>query len=70
MTGETRSSNFPVTTNALQRLTPGGGADAFVTKLNPTRPGRRPWSIPPTWEAVRGGDTGYGIAVDSPAMPT
>jgi hypothetical protein len=33
--GETESADFPVTSGALQNSYGGGGADAFVTKVNP-----------------------------------
>ncbi|HZT60121.1 MAG TPA: SBBP repeat-containing protein, partial [Pyrinomonadaceae bacterium] len=32
--GDTASTNFPVTANAFQKTSGGGGLDAFVTKLN------------------------------------
>ena len=61
VTGETRSNNFPVT-NALQSMYAGGGADAFVTELNETGSGL----VYSTYlGGSTGGDTGYGIAVDS-----
>ena len=38
LTGKTNSSNFPVTATALQTVL-AGGTDAYVIKLNPSRPG-------------------------------
>ena len=38
LTGYTRSQDFPTTRNALQ-TSPRGGSDAFVVKLNTSRPG-------------------------------
>src|SRR5260370_26922648 len=55
------SSNFPTTAGAVQP-TSGGGADAFVTKLNPLG------SAPLVYSTYLGGsgvDEGTGIAVDA-----
>jgi hypothetical protein len=60
LTGYTESSNFPITSGALQP-TRGGVVDAFVTKLNPTG------SSPLVYSTYLGGvnyDEGFGIAVD------
>ncbi len=58
LTGQTESSNFP-TLNAL-RPAPGGGADAFVVKLNPAGSALAYG----TYLGGLGADSGYGIAVD------
>jgi hypothetical protein len=59
VTGVTFSSNFPTTTGALQTSS-GGGADAFVSKLNAT-------GTALLYSTFLGGsstDQGTGIAVD------
>ena len=60
VTGKTGSSNFPVTSGALQ-TTAGGSGDAFVTKLNAAGSAL-------VYSTYLGGtgtnDAGYGIAVD------
>src|SRR5260370_25806028 len=72
LTGETLSSNFPVTPGAVQQkhagqpgtitgiLAPGAVPDAFVVKLNPS--GQIVYS---TYLGGAGPDVGLGIAVDS-----
>jgi hypothetical protein len=39
VTGTTNSTNFPVTTNAMQSTFGGGNSDAFVAMINPSRSG-------------------------------
>lgn len=59
VTGFTESGDFPTTAGAFQRGF-GGGADVFVTKLNPT-------GTALVYSTFLGGgsrDDGYGIAVD------
>jgi len=63
LTGYTSSSDFPTTSGALQTTYGGGGADAFVTKLNPTGSGL----VFSTLLGGTGDDDGIGIAVDSTA---
>jgi hypothetical protein len=61
VTGETDSSNFPITTGAFQ-TTSGGSGDTFVTKLNPT-------GAALVYSTYLGGndfEQGGGIAVDTP----
>jgi hypothetical protein len=61
VTGQTESTNFPVTPGAFQP-TSGGGSDAFVTKLNPAG------SAPLIYSSYLGGnslDVGFGIAADA-----
>ncbi|MDP1879849.1 MAG: SBBP repeat-containing protein, partial [Parachlamydiaceae bacterium] len=63
VTGETRSSNFPVTAGAFQ-ITKSGGTgndDSFVTKLNSTGTAL----IYSTYLGGTAGDTGEDIKVDS-----
>src|SRR5438128_829237 len=60
VTGCTNSINFPTTPDAFQ-TTSGGGADAFVTKLNPTGSGL----VYSTYLGGSGDEEGKGIAVDS-----
>src|SRR2546425_25092 len=60
VTGFTNSMNFPTTLVAF-RTTSGGGAHAFVTKLNPTGSGL----VYSTYLGGSSNDRGLGIAVDS-----
>ncbi len=60
ITGDTSSSNFPVTAGVLQP-TFGGVADAFVTKLNPNG-ATLDFS---TYLGGNGSDIGYGIAINA-----
>ena len=60
ITGDTSSSNFPVTAGVLQS-TFGGVADAFVTKLNPSGTALD-FS---TYLGGNGFDIGYGIAINA-----
>ncbi|MCS1352160.1 SBBP repeat-containing protein [Mechercharimyces sp. CAU 1602] len=60
VTGETGSTQFPVSTNAFQSQYPGGDASAFVSKLNAT-------GTSLVFSSYLGGnqnDFGNGIAVD------
>src|SRR5216683_2256933 len=59
VTGETSSTNFP-TKNPSQSAS-GGGADAFVAKLDPTGS----TLVYSTYLGGSGGESGNGIAVDS-----
>lgn len=60
VTGDTSSSNFPVTAGALQ-TTFGGVADAFVAKLNPSGTAFE-FS---TYLGGNGSDIGFGIATNA-----
>ena len=60
VTGDTFSTNFPTTAGAFQTAL-GGGADAFVTKLNATGTGL----VYSTYLGGSGFDHGSGIAVDA-----
>ena len=60
VTGTTSSTDFPTTVGAKQTAS-GGNSDAFVTKLNPTGTALA-YS---TYLGGTGGETGYGIAVDT-----
>lgn len=60
VTGQTDSTNFPTNGTAPQN-SPGGGIDAFVTKLNPSGTG----SVYSTYLGGNGDDIGLGIALDS-----
>jgi hypothetical protein len=74
ITGGTDSSNFPVTTGAVQQTFGGGSAgcltaglacgDAFVAKLDPTQPGTASL-VYSTYLGGTGDDLGLGIAVDT-----
>jgi hypothetical protein len=57
--GQTSSTNFPVTANALQP-TLGGGSDAFISKFSPA--GDLVWS---TYFGGSGNDSAAGVAIDS-----
>jgi hypothetical protein len=59
VTGSTNSTGFPTTAGAFQ-TTYGGGADAFVTKLNAAGSAL----VYSTYLGGSGGDAGNGIAVD------
>jgi hypothetical protein len=66
VTGQTYSTNFPVTPGAFQKACPRCGKyeqyhDAFVTKFNPTGSAL----FYSTYLGGNGGNAGYGIAVDS-----
>jgi hypothetical protein len=58
--GTTNSADFPVTAGALQTRYADGGADAFVTKLNPTGTAR----VYSTLLGGSGADNGNSVAVD------
>ncbi|MFY9822556.1 MAG: SBBP repeat-containing protein [Thermoanaerobaculia bacterium] len=61
LTGETASTTFPgVNATSIQPANAGGGADAFVTKINPTGSA----IVYSTFLGGSGGDAGLGIAVD------
>jgi hypothetical protein len=60
VTGETMSSNFPITPGAFQTAL-AGSENAFVTKLNPAGTAL----IYSTYLGGSGQDSAYGIAVDS-----
>ncbi len=60
VTGETRSTDFPTTPEALQ-TTLGGASDAFVTKLDPTGSGL----LYSTYLGGSAGDRSFAIAVDT-----
>ena len=59
VTGDTRSTNFPITAGAFQ-TTLGGSAGAFVTKLNPAGSAL----VYSTYLGGSNNDDGKGIAVD------
>ncbi|MBB3128651.1 putative repeat protein (TIGR01451 family) [Paenibacillus rhizosphaerae] len=59
VTGQTQSTNFPVTNGALQTLL-GGGSDAFVTKLNADGSAL----VYSTYLGGSSGDVGNAIIVD------
>ena len=62
--GQTNSTNFPVTSNALQSTlgsTPANGADAFLTKLNPSGTAL----LYSTYLGGNGHDFANGVAVDA-----
>jgi len=60
VTGFTQSTNFPTTSGAFQ-TTPGGGSDAFVTKLNAAGSAL----VYSTYLGGSGTDQGLTVAVDS-----
>ncbi len=61
ITGETSSTNFPVTANAYQANFGGGTNDAFVSALNPTGSAL----FFSTYFGGASGDSGNGIGLDS-----
>jgi Abnormal spindle-like microcephaly-assoc'd, ASPM-SPD-2-Hydin/Beta-propeller repeat/Cep192 domain 4 len=63
ITGQTASSNFPVTLG-VQQTTLGGSTDAFAAKLDPAQAGI-PSLVYSTYLGGAGDDIGYGIALDS-----
>jgi hypothetical protein len=63
VTGETYSSDFPTTNNALNRTFGGGLNDIFVTKLNPNASGQASL-LYSTYLGGNGFESGFGIAVD------
>jgi hypothetical protein len=63
VTGYTMSTDFPVTTNAMQP-TNNGNADAFVALVNPARPAEEFLSYS-TYLGGANGDVGYDIKADS-----
>lgn len=65
LAGDTSSSNFPVTANAMQAARNGTNTDAFVTVLNPTGAALAYSSYLGGSGNVAGGDKAYGITVDS-----
>lgn len=62
--GNTNSSNFPVTSDAMQAAN-GGSSDAFVTALNSTGAALAYSSYLGGSGNTAGGEKAYGIAVDS-----
>lgn len=63
--GEAGSSNFPVTSDAIQSARASSNNDAFVTALNPTGTGLLYSSYLGGTGNVGGGDKVFGIALDS-----
>jgi len=63
ITGETSSTNFITTTNALQGSYGGGPYDAFVAKINTAASGSASL-VYSTYLGGSGDDQGWGIAVD------
>jgi len=63
VTGSTQSSNFPVSSEALQSSS-GGGTDAFVTVLNMTAGGL----VYSTYFGGSGTDIGKGVRVDDDGL--
>jgi len=61
VTGYTLSSDFPVTSDAMQKVNHGNG-DAFVSVVNPNAPGFVVYS---TFLGGNDGDVGYAVAVDA-----
>jgi Bacterial Ig-like domain (group 3)/Beta-propeller repeat len=61
VTGDTGSTDFPTTTNAVQPVYGGPNSDAFVSKLNPTGSAL----VYSTYLGGSGEDYGYDIALDS-----
>lgn len=62
ITGGTTSTSFPTTSGAFQATAPGGGADGFVSKLDPAGS----TLIYSTYLGGSGPDSGgFGIAVDA-----
>src|SRR5579864_328942 len=66
ITGETDSTDFPVTSNAFQSASSAaaGNLTAFVAKIDPTIPGTG-GLVFSTYLGGRGPDSGAGIAVDA-----
>ena len=64
LAGETDSSNFPTTTDAMQATKASSNTDAFVTVLNSTGTTLLYSSFLGGTGNVGGGDKAYGIAVD------
>jgi len=58
LTGDTRSTDFPVTANTFQTANPPGVVAPFVTKLNPTGSGL-------VYSTYMGTGRGFAIAVDA-----
>jgi hypothetical protein len=61
ITGQTSSTNFPITTGAFQTSIGGGSQDAFVAKLNASGTAL----VYSTYLGGSGNDYGQGIALDS-----
>jgi hypothetical protein len=61
VTGNTGSSNFPITAPAFQTSLAGGSSDAFIAALNPTGSGL----VYSTYLGGTGTDQGAGIAIDA-----
>jgi len=64
VSGYTRSTNFPITSNGLQ-TTYGGDTDVFVTILDPTKSSRSAQLIYSTYFGGAGGDTPADLKIDS-----
>jgi Beta-propeller repeat len=63
VTGETASTDFPITAGAFQTTFGGGPFDAFVTKLNPTGSGL----VYSTFLGGGADDVGIGLSIDAGA---
>lgn len=61
VTGETSSTDYPITNGAFQTVFAGGDVDGFVTKLNATGSGL----VYSTYLGGSGGDGASGLAVDA-----
>jgi large repetitive protein len=61
ITGETKSINFPTTTNSIQPNYGGGDSEAFMTKINPEGSDL----VYSTYLGGASNDYGYGIAIDN-----
>ena len=64
VTGQTTSTNFPVTAGAFQSTLAGSSGNAFVAKLNPAASGAASL-LYSTYLGGNNNDVGQGIAVDS-----
>jgi hypothetical protein len=62
LTGYTFSTDFPITSNAVQRNAPGNG-DAFVTVVNPSTPSN--FIVYSTYFGGSQGDVAYAVKPDS-----
>ncbi len=64
VTGQTHSTDFPVTTGAFQRSLKSASGNAFVSKLTPTGTSLAYSTYLGGSSTIGSGDAGFGIAVD------
>jgi hypothetical protein len=65
LSGYTLSRNFPVTGNAFNTVSAGGGLDGFVTVLNPSANAPASQLVYSSYVTSKGTQTVYGVDIDT-----